>query len=97
MTRQTPTRCGKASSMVMRKENQLCLEAWLDDLGTTRSTQSHGRRALRRRGNRTLSVELNLQDQKRLKAAAAMMGVTPREFVEHALEAAIVAMEEVDA
>lgn len=97
MTRQTPGKCGKACIMVMRKENQLCLEAWLDDLGTSRSAQTHGRRLPRRRGNRDLSVQLSLSDQQRLKAAAAMMGVTTREFAEHALEAAIVAMEEVDA
>lgn len=81
--------------MVMLRENQLCLETWLDDLKVERRG-ARGARPLRKRGSRTVSVELSREDQMRLKAAAQLMGVTPREFAEQALEAAIVAMEELD-
>ena len=49
---------------------------------------------LRKRSARNVSIELSKEDLRRLKAAAERMGATPREFAEHALESAIVAMEE---
>ena len=94
-TRQGPIGCGKPTAMVMLRENQLCLETWLDDLAVD-SSRRRGGRPLRKRSSRTVSVELSRDDQLRLKAAAQLMGVTPREFAEQAIEAAIVAMEELD-
>lgn len=81
--------------MVMLRENQLCLETWLDDLASDPSGRRTGR-PLRKRSARNVSIELSKEDLRRLKSAAERMGATPREFAEHALESAIVAMEELD-
>lgn len=94
-SRQAPIGYGKPNGMVMLRENQLCLETWLDDLAVDGSGRRGGR-PIRKRSSRVVSVELSRDDQMRLKEAARRMGVTPREFAEQAIEAGIVAMEELD-
>ena len=81
--------------MVMLRENQLCLETWLDDLSEVIPVADeladhcgNGRRETCPSSSRKRTCSL--------KAAAERMGATPREFAEHALESAIVAMEELD-
>ena len=93
-SRQAPPRYGKPTRMVMLRENQLCLETWLDDLSSDPSGRRTGR-PLRKRSARNVSIELSKEDLRRLNQPLNAW-VPRRVNSEHALESAIVAMEELD-